>query len=166
MKEGQQGSHLEFRQDADEYKRIAENQRIWFRKLADKIRGDDQPLVLVPLAKFHKLSGKNKDDPPLTLEPLEREAVAGILRMFAAQIPDAPKGKQGPPPKFDPASEAVIYAMGRLSGRRHSEMIAAIADRIEESSGEKISEVAVANGIKKWRAQAFKLLGKPDPGNK
>jgi len=165
VKEGQQGSHLEFRQDADEYKRVAKNQRIWFRALADKIGGDGEPLVLMPLSTFHKLFSKVKGDPPLTLEPLEREAVAGLLRMFAAQIPDAPKGKQGPPPKFDPASEAVIYAMGRVLNRGHGEMIAEIADRLG-INGVKISDVAVANGIKKWRAEAFKLLGKPDPDNK
>lgn len=159
MKEGQQGSHLEFRQDADEYKRVAENQRIWFCALADKIRGDGEPLVLMPLSTFHKLFPKVKGDPPLTLEPLEREAVAGVLRMFAAQIPDAPKGKQGPPPKFDPASEAVIYAMGRLAGMRHGDVLEEIAYRVG------VSRTAVEKQIKKWRAQAFKLLGKPDPGN-
>jgi hypothetical protein len=128
---------LEFLQDSEEYKRVAESQRTWCRRLADRFESDQ----------------------PLVLEPVEREFVAGLLRFWAEQTPDAPKGKQGPPPKFDAASEALVYAMARLDGRRHGEVVDEISDRVNAS------RVAVEKGIKKWRAQAFARLGRADPGN-
>lgn len=130
-------THLDFLQDPDEYKRVASNQRAWARKIADKIDGAQA----------------------LTLEPLEREFVAGLLRHWADNLADAPKGRQGPPPKFDPAGEAFVYAAARLSGKRHGEVVDEIADRLD------VSRPAVEKGIKKWRTQAFAFLGKTDPGN-
>lgn len=137
MKDDKTFPRLAFLQDPDEYKRVAEGQRTWVRKIADKL---DCPQSL-------------------TLEPMEREFVAGLLRHWADNLSDAPKGRQGPASKFDPAGEALVYAAGRISGKRHGEVVDEMSDRLE------VSRPAVEKGISKWRVQAFALLGKPDPDN-
>lgn len=128
---------LEFLQDAEEYRRIAESQRAFCVELA---------------ARFESAV-------PLTLDHRDRYFVAGLLRFWATTIPDEPKGKQGHAPKFDAASEAVVYAMARVSGRPHGEVVDEIADRVD------VSRSAVEKGINKHRTAAFALIRKPDPGN-
>jgi len=134
---GDNKARLDFTQDVDEYKRVAENQRAFCMELAARFEGDQ----------------------PLALQPHERAWVAGALRFCATAISDQPKGKRGPESKFDAASEAVVYAMARAAGRRHGEVMDEISDRVS------VSRVAVEKGIGKHRAAAFALIRKPDPGN-
>lgn len=87
------------------------------------------------------------------------KVAAGAIRAFAASIPDKQKGKQGPSPKFCHGSEALVYAAYRSKGMPHGEALASIADRVG------VSEVAVEKAIRKHRADAFNVVGIPDPGN-
>jgi hypothetical protein len=128
---------LKFLQDADEHRRIAEGQRTFCVELATRFESAD----------------------PLTLDYRDRYFVAGLLRFWATTIPDKPKGKQGSAPKFDAASEAVAYAMARVAGRPHGNVVDEIADRVG------VSRVAVEKGIDKHRVAAFALIRKHDPGN-
>lgn len=130
-------ARLDFTQDADEYKRVAQNQRAFCMELAARFESDQ----------------------PLVLDPHERAWVAGALQFCAIAISGQPKGKRGPEPKFDAASEAVVYAIARAAGRRHGEVVDEISDRVAAS------RVAVEKGISKHRAAAFALIRKPDPGN-
>ena len=122
-------------QDPDKYRRIVGGQRAKALAMAEKVeQGQD-------------------------LDEIERKSIASLLRNWATNLSDKPKGKQGPKPKFDPGGEAFIYAAYRFQGMRHGEAIALIADRVGAS------ETAVVKGVKKYRAAAFEFLGIPDPGN-
>lgn len=127
---------LPFLQNPAEYARVAEVQRTLARRLADMIEQGE------PITEEH-----------------ERKFVAVIVRAWADNLPAKPKGKQGPPPKFCPGSEAMSYAAHRWKGMAHGEALAEIADRVG------VSEQAVAKGIKNHRAAAFAFMGIPDPGN-
>lgn len=127
---------VEFHVDPDEYAHAAQSQKRLARELAEKIEAGEP------------IEGR-----------INRQIVAGILRAWADNLPEKPKGKQGPPPKFCHGSEAMSYAMHRWKGMAHGEALSEIADRVG------VSEVAVNKAISKYRAGAFALIGFPDPGN-
>lgn len=128
---------LQFLQNPDEYKRVVESQRQFAHEIAHKIEAGD------------------------TLEPMARDFAAVVLRHWADKVlSDKPKGKQGPPPKFDPAAEAMLFAAHRgLKGDAQKDIIASIADRVG------VSEEAVRKGILPYRKAAFEFAGVPDPDN-
>lgn len=122
-------------QDPDKYRRLVEGWRAKALAMAKKVEQGQE------------------------LDEIERRSLASLLRNYAANLSDKPKGKQGPKPKFDPGNEAFIYAAYRHQGMKHGEAIALIADRVA------VSETALVRGINKYRAAAFEFLGIPDPGN-
>lgn len=107
---------------------------------------------------LESLAKRIESGEPIT-DAMGQAFAAGAIRAFAASIPVKPKGKQGPPPKFCHGSEALVYASYRAQGMGHGAALASISDRVEAS------EQAVEKAIKKYRAGAFRLIGKPDPGN-
>lgn len=120
----------------EEYAKTARAQKKWVRALADDIEAGKP------------IEGK-----------IDRQAVAGILRLWADNLEEIPRGKRGPAPKFCHGSEALSYAMHRWKGLTHGQALAEIADRVG------VSETAVNKAIEKHRAGAFAVFGFPDPGN-
>lgn len=99
------------------------------------------------------------DGKPLDLDQDGRDFIALILRQWADNLASKPKTKQGSPPRFDHASEALVYAKNRWKGIPHGEALAEISERVG------VSEQAVEKAIRKHRAAAFAAIGIPDPGN-
>jgi hypothetical protein len=126
---------LEFLQTEEAFEKTARSQKYYLEGLAKKV------------------------EEGAALDALGKIWAAGAIRAFAETIPLKQKRKQGPVPKFCPASEAVLYASYRTAGMAHGQALAKISDRIG------VSEVAINKAIKKHRATAFAMFEEQDPGN-
>lgn len=121
---------IEFNTSPDDYARVAQEQREWARRMADKIeRGE-------PLDRG-----------------LDRKVAAAILRGFADNLPDTAPRKAGQAPKIDAGEVALQYAALRGRGAKKGQAIAELAERWG------VSDEAIRKSLKKNGDEAMRLLG-------
>lgn len=123
---------IRFLTTAEEYARIAESQRKYINALADQVS-----------------QGK-----PLESE-FSREFVAGILRVFADQIPHKQPRKRGQAPIIDSGDVAVRFALlvntkNKSKNEAHKEL-AEIFD---------VSVEAIKKSLKKYGDNALRIIPK------
>lgn len=142
MSAGKKKGRLEFHQDADATKQVAEHQRRFCEELAAKFESNES----------------------LELERYEREWVAAALRFLVSDVISGElKGRQGPLPKFDPAAEALVYQLALAEGKLPADVIKEIVERVSASlpREEGISTEAVRKGMKPHHASAAAFLQTP-----
>ena len=127
---GAENGRVEFSVSTDKHQMIVKAQREFIDSIADRVEKGE------PFARAG-----------------ERKLIAGMLRAWAKQIPDALPNTRGGAAKIDPGYVAIHFAcLVNGHGRSKSEASAELAEIYE------VSPEAIAESIAKFEAPAMRLV--------
>lgn len=120
--------------------------------------GDEAYAELIRASKAYALEMSAKILAGETLNEIQRDNIAEMLRVFAEGMSESPPRGPGQPPRIDPGSVAMSFAILRI----HKKM--GVNKAHEELAGRfGVSVTAIKESLKKYGPAAIRLAGGMKP---